>query len=91
MLLFISNPAVSAYASVSTGPHYNIICVIGLPVDSNIEEFLCVCKRTEGFEPEPMTRIAALLANEEQVGRLDQSPNGLGVYNFVVYNPWIVV
>ena len=67
LLLLISNPAVSAYASVSTGPHYNIICVIGLPVDSNIEEFLCVCKRTEGFEPEPMTRITALLANEEQV------------------------
>lgn len=40
---------------------------IGFPEDANIEEFQRVSERTEGQDPEPMTRIAALLYNEEQV------------------------
>lgn len=44
---------------------------MGLPADSNVEEFQCVCERTEGCDPEPMTRMAALLATEEQVYALN--------------------
>ena len=40
---------------------------VGLPTDGNVEEFQTVCENTEGHDPEPMTRITALLASEEQV------------------------
>lgn len=41
--------------------------IIGFAEGANVEEFQRVCERTEGLDPEPMTRIAALLENTEQV------------------------
>ena len=53
---------------LSQNDDFSFSYYLGLPPDGNIEEFQSVCKNTEGYDPEPMTRIAALLANEEQVG-----------------------
>ena len=61
---------------------------VGLPIDGNVEEFEMVCETTEGHNPEPMTRIAALLANEEQVGVKIQTWR-LHEYDSVMFIQWI--
>lgn len=43
--------------------------VKGFPDVIDVEEYESVCERTEGLNPEATTRMAALLTNEEQVGR----------------------
>ncbi|XP_053401627.1 uncharacterized protein LOC128557688 isoform X2 [Mercenaria mercenaria] len=45
---------------------------IGFAEDANIEEFQKICEQTEGQKPEPMTRIAALLENSEQVYEMNK-------------------
>ncbi|KAL4237558.1 CCA tRNA nucleotidyltransferase 1 [Mactra antiquata] len=45
---------------------------MGLPEECNVEEFQRICKVTEGFNPEPMARIAALLDSEQQVYELQK-------------------
>lgn len=40
---------------------------IGFEENANVAEFQRVCEVTEGTDPEPMTRIAALLENSDQV------------------------
>lgn len=61
---------------------------MGLPTDGNIEEFQAVCVNTEGHDSEPMTRIAALLADEEQMyelnSRLKMSTDELKMGLFIV-------
>ena len=41
---------------------------VGFPEKVNVEEFRIVCDRTQANNPEAMTRLAALFANQDQVG-----------------------
>lgn len=49
-----------------------IVKYLGLPEDANFEEFEKICDRTEDLNPEPMTRIAALLENSDQVYQVNK-------------------
>lgn len=44
------------------------LLVTGLPDKADIEEYRTVCCATEGLDPQPMTRLVALLANDDEVG-----------------------
>ncbi|XP_050405236.2 CCA tRNA nucleotidyltransferase 1, mitochondrial [Patella vulgata] len=45
---------------------------MGLPDKCNIKEFQRICQLTEGLSPLPMTRLSALLEDENQVYEVDQ-------------------
>ncbi|CAC5405693.1 cca [Mytilus coruscus] len=45
---------------------------MGLPDKADVEEYKTVCSLTEGLEPQPITRLVALLANDEQVHLLNR-------------------
>ncbi|XP_052769062.1 CCA tRNA nucleotidyltransferase 1, mitochondrial-like isoform X2 [Mya arenaria] len=67
--IIVGNHAASILKTmVQTG----ITQYIGLPSQLNLEELEAVCERTDGTDPAPMTRIAALLSNTEQVYQLNE-------------------
>ncbi|XP_076096550.1 CCA tRNA nucleotidyltransferase 1, mitochondrial-like [Mytilus galloprovincialis] len=61
---------------------------MGLPDKTDIEEYRTVCCATEGLDPQPMTRLVALLANDDEVHllhkRIKLSRDELQLGSFIV-------
>jgi hypothetical protein len=49
--------------------------LLGLPENADKDEYCNIYKITEGLDPLPMTRLAALLTDEEQVCILSRDVN----------------